>query len=91
MSIYEDLQSCRINDTQKQQITNQLQNFDLLRRILGDCERPHQVLPYLYMELQGANRPSYISRIYGRYRKLIPDRDRALMALWREQNGSPRK
>ena len=91
MSIYEDLERVKLTERERQSISNQLQDFRMLCGALGNCRTPDDVVPYIYLELQGGNRFSYLSRIYGRYRKLLPDRDRLLMQKWRRENGETGK
>lgn len=83
MSIYDDLERMEINEHETMHYGYMLQDFNSLCMSLSNCEEPDQVTKILKMELQGQNRPSYVSRIYGRYRRLLPNRDRGLMQDWR--------
>ena len=86
MSIYDDLERVEIDEHESMHYGFMLQDFNSLCLSLSNCEEPDQAAKILKLELQGQNRPSYVSRIYGRYRRLLPYRDRGLMQLWRRDN-----
>lgn len=51
--------------------------------VLMDKATVDMIVAYLLIELEGRNRPSYISRLYGRYRKMLPKRDQETLQNWK--------
>lgn len=83
MSIYSDLNNVgnlHVLDIYKKPLLE----HHALCTALADCKTADEVLPFIKAELLGRNRFSYLLRIYGRYRKLLPERDMELMKAWRE-------
>lgn len=82
MTIFNDLS--HVNAGLDSRRTSQaLTNFYQLTKYLRQCTHPDEVLRVLKLELMAEARPSYIARIYGRYRKLLPRRDLELIDQWR--------
>lgn len=54
---------------------------------LAKCLKATDTIPLLKRELLGRNRDTYINRIYGRYRKLLPKTDIPAIQQWRVQWG----
>lgn len=67
-----------------------MQDIYMLSDELQECKRAEQVLPFLYVEISGNARLSFINRIYGRYRKLLPATDMKILTNWpRRPNEKP--
>ena len=64
-----------------------LNNFEDLGVLLQHMGHPDQVLVLLKTEILARNRDSYIERIYGRYRKLLPRKDKDLIEEFRRTYG----
>ncbi len=87
MSLYEELdEAVVIPDYQLV-----LKDIKSLNEFLQTLKYAHECTPLLKAELMGKQRLSTISRIYGRYRKLLPKRDYEIMYRWRLQWERERK
>lgn len=84
MSIYTDLDITEVGFDEELYIKNKLINFTTLTEALSECTKATQVLGFLKTEITTLNRPSYIHRIYGRYRVLSSERDIQLIFQWRD-------
>ena len=84
MSIKHELEMCGVSVSLTTQ-REALAGISPLNRYLRNCKEPDEVLPLLRVELLGLGRLSMISRMYGRYRKLLPVRDFEEMSLWTKQ------
>lgn len=92
MSIYNDLHRVETlaywqETTTEQAMYMALLDFASLGKFLQSTESPDKILYLLRMELIQNNRPSYVSRIYGRYRKLLPKRDMEEIQRWAYNHG----
>ena len=79
----EYLEELQISPVDQLHMTNQMTSFYSLAIALDQCTSAEQVLKYLKAELDTRNRPSYVSRIYGRYRKMLPKTDLETLTQWR--------
>jgi len=72
-----------------QHLQNEMADVYIMTAALERCRTAKSVLKYLYVELEGRARQSYVSRIYGRYRKLLPNDDSTTLSSWprRQYNG----
>ena len=84
MSLYDDLDVTEVDFREESYIKNRLINFTKLTEALSECTKAQEVLGFLKTELKTLNRPSYVHRIYGRYRVLSSERDIQLIFQWRE-------
>ena len=64
-------------------ISQRTRDLPMLNELLQECKYAKDVLPILKYELLSRNRDSYIFRIYGRYRKLLPKTDMPALQEWR--------
>ena len=63
-------------------LQQRLQDIYMVSNELQDCKKAEEVLPFLYVEISGNARLSFINRIYGRYRKLLPATDMKILTNW---------
>lgn len=92
MSIYYEL--CKMPAPEEADVAlmmSQMADNYTLGAVLEKMEIPEETLPYLRLELMTKQRVSTISRIYGRYRKLLPKRDFHLIEQWRLKHGRKRE
>jgi len=82
MSIKHELLQTEIPPERKRAIGLQLQSMSTLYQVMSEFTKPEQVLPYIKHELEGRNRISMVSRLYGKYRSLLPARDHVEMQVW---------
>lgn len=80
------LKKVQVTEVEKHAIKNEATDFFRLGAALDRCDSIMQVLQYLKVELEGRNRPSYVSRIYGRYRKMLPKEDQEVMIKWSQEH-----
>jgi len=81
MSLDHSLSAVKISDETRQKLLNISTDFYRLAGYMDTCDL-QGILELLKVELEGRNRPSYISRIYGRYRKMLPQYDAEILARW---------
>ena len=79
--ITDDLKRVELTDSDRVLMSN-VSDFNLLGSMLAECKEPEEAVILLKAELEGRNRYSYIARIYGRYRKLLPVRDLEAIQRW---------
>ena len=75
-----------MTDERFQELQQAMQDIYMVSELLQECKHPGEVLPYLYVEVSGCARPSFINRIYGRYRKLLPKEDLRVLTNWAKHN-----
>lgn len=84
--IIEELKKVELTEAEYR-IYQNLMDFPTLGMYLSNCARPEDAVRLLKAELEGRNRYSFIMRIYGRYRRLLPVRDLPLLQNWGTNNG----
>jgi len=89
--ITELLDNVALSPVEYKSYENAMIDLHLLGRALRACTLPAQVIPYLFVELTGRKRSSVIVRIYGRYRKLLPNQDLDALFVWADNYGKSRK
>ncbi len=75
-----------MTDERFRELQQAMQDIYMVSDLLQECQNPGEVLPYLYVEVSGNARPSFVNRIYGRYRKLLPKEDLRVLTNWSKYN-----
>lgn len=88
--IKDELKKCKLTETEERTYSN-IMDFPTLGVYLASCHKPEDAVKMLKAELNGRNRFSFVMRIYGRYRRLLPSRDLAELQTWRPDHGKSRK
>jgi hypothetical protein len=83
MSIEHELLGTHLTSKELTELRNVSTDFYKLAGYMDKCSRK-DIVKLLLVELEGRNRPSYISRIYGRYRKMLPHDDMYVLTNWRQ-------
>jgi len=76
------LENIKLSKDDQRTLLNKMNSTTQLAVTLHKYRSLNEVLMLLYTELNNGNRPSYVARIYGRYRVLSGDRDKEAMKLW---------
>ncbi len=83
MCIQTELFKVKLTSTEWIRLRNISTDFYKLAGYMDQCDL-QGIIDLLFVELEGRKRPSYISRIYGRYRKMLPIYDREILNNWEE-------
>ena len=87
MSILPWLNEVEVSPTQHQELLTHLYDVVSVGKYLQECEDLEDVIRLLKVALLAGNRPYFIPRIYGRYKKLLPKYDYETMYKWAETKG----
>ena len=63
--------SSGLTDEHKVILRNNMTDFYSMKAAFQDIETSEEVAEYLVVEIEGDNRPSFVSRILGRYRVML--------------------
>ncbi len=88
--IKDELKKCKLTEAEERTYSN-IMDFPTLGMYLSNCSKPEEAVKLLKAELEGRNRYSFIMRIYGRYRRLLPARDLPILQNWEVSNGKSRE
>lgn len=87
MSLQDDLENLEISKETRRMINNRLTDFEALGALLQSSVSAPKILEVLKVELEGRARTSYLVRIYGRYRKVLPLTDMEIINNWGRRHG----
>lgn len=87
MSLQDDLENLEISKETRRMINNRLTDFEALGALLQSRVSAPKILEVLKVELEGRARTSYLVRIYGRYRKVLPLTDMEIINNWGRRHG----
>lgn len=77
-----EIVEAEMSDKDYRATQRRLQDIYMVSAEMTDCKTAEEVLPFLYAEISGNARPSFVNRIYGRYRKLLPKSDLKILNKW---------
>ncbi len=75
MSIIRLVKNLELSAEETKEIKNNLLSWPIVAKEMSQWETPLEALKYLKVELETRGRMFYISRLYGRWRKLLPRDD----------------
>lgn len=88
--IKDEIKKCKLTEAEERIYSN-IMDFPTLGMYLANCHKPEETVKLLKAELNGRNRFSFVMRIYGRYRRLLPSRDLTELQAWRPEHGKSGK